>query len=92
MKKIRNITIDGLQLVVQLQTVIRLRGLQSETERDRARQTRDRPETERDSHRVSPKTPAFYGVLCSSHFLPFFGSCGFGGVNIGQHRPQERPT
>ena len=39
-----------------------------------------------------PKTPAFYGVLCSSHFFPFFGSCGSRWVNMGQHRPQDGPT
>ena len=39
-----------------------------------------------------PKTVAFYGVLCSSHFFPFFGSCGLRWVNMGQHRPQDGPT
>ena len=39
-----------------------------------------------------PKTPAFYGVLCSLHFFPFFGSCGLRWVNMGQHRPQDGPT
>ena len=39
-----------------------------------------------------PKTPAFYGVLCASHFFPFFGSCGLRWVNMGQHRPQDGPT
>ena len=42
--------------------------------------------------RSGPKTPAFYGVLCSSHFFPFFGSCGLRWVNMGQHRPQDGPT
>ena len=32
---------------------------------------------------VSPKTPAFYGVLCSSHFFHFFGLCGSRWVNMG---------
>ena len=39
-----------------------------------------------------PKTPAFYGVLCSSQFFSFFGSCGSRWVNMGQHRPQDGPT
>ena len=39
-----------------------------------------------------PKTPAFYGVLCSSHFFHFFGSCGSRWVNMGQHGPQDGPT
>ena len=43
-------------------------------------------------HPVRPKTPAFYGVLCSSHFFSFFGSCGSRWVNMGQHRPQDGPT
>ena len=34
----------------------------------------------------------FYGVLCSSHFFPFFRSCGSRWVNMGQHRPQDGPT
>ena len=41
---------------------------------------------------VRPKSPAFYGVLCSSDFFPFFGSCGSRWVNMGQHRPQDGPT
>jgi hypothetical protein len=82
MKKIRNITIDGLQLVVQLQTVIRLRGLQSETERDRARQTRDRPETERDSHRGG-----FSRVLRCFVLFPFFAIFRLLCFRMGQHRP-----
>ena len=36
-----------------------------------------------------PKSPAFYGVSCSSHFFLFFGSCGSRWVN---HRPQDGPT
>ena len=43
-------------------------------------------------HLCPPKTPAFYGVLCSSHFFPFFGSCGLRWVNMGQDRPQDGPT
>ena len=43
-------------------------------------------------HHVSPKTPAFYGVLCSSHFWPFFGSCGPRWANTGQHSAQDGPT
>ena len=39
-----------------------------------------------------PKTTAFYGVLCASHFFLFFGSCGLRWVNMGQHRPQAGPT
>ena len=49
------------------------------------------------------KTPAFYSVLCSSHFFPFFGSCGLRfkmgqhgpmniGLKMGQHRPQDGAT
>ena len=30
--------------------------------------------------------------FCCSHFLPFFGSSGSRWVNMGQHRPQDRPT
>ena len=41
---------------------------------------------------VSPKYPAFYSFFCCSHFLPFFGSSGSRWVNMGQHRPQDRPT
>ena len=39
-----------------------------------------------------PKTPAFCGVLCSSHFFPFSGSCGSRWVSMGQHSPQDGPT
>ena len=39
-----------------------------------------------------PKSPAFYGVLCSPRFWPFFGSCGLRWVNMGQDRPQDGPT
>ena len=42
-------------------------------------------------HRVPSKSPAFYGIFCSSQFFPFFGVCGWW-VNMGQHRPQDGPT
>ena len=44
------------------------------------------------THPVRPKTVAFYGVLCSSHFWPFFGSCGSRWANTGQHSAQDGPT
>ena len=43
-------------------------------------------------HLCPPKTVAFYGVLCSSHFFSFFGACGSRWVNMGQHRRQEGRT
>ena len=44
------------------------------------------------THLVPPKSPAFYGVSCPSHFFHFFGLCGSRWVNMGQHRPQDGPT
>ena len=43
-------------------------------------------------HLCPPKNVLFYGVLCSSHVFPFFGSCGLRWVNMGQHSPQDGPT
>ena len=46
---------------------------------------------------TTPPTPYHQNILrftvffCCSHFLPFFGSSGSRCVNMGQHRPQDRP-
>ena len=53
---------------------------------------REGPPPQPPTHPVGPKTPVFYGVLCSSHFFSFFGACGLRWVNTGQHRPQDGPT
>ena len=44
---------------------------------------REGPPPQPPTRRVPPKSPAFYGVLCSSHFFPFFGACGSRWVNMG---------